>query len=139
MSRIARSVLAVFVLSFFLVATAYADDDRDAARAAALNWLSHVDSGDYDNAWSAAAEFFRSNVTEGQWRTAANNVRSPLGDLVSRVFDSARHSARLPGFPQGDYYVVLFHSRFEDRGTASETVTVMNDNGEWRAVGYYIQ
>lgn len=139
MSRIARSALTVFVLSFFLIATAYADDDRDAARAAALQWLSQVDSGDYDGAWSASAEFFRSNVTERQWRTAANNVRSPLGDLVSRAFDSARHSTRLPGYPQADYFVVLFHSRFEDRGTASETVTVMNDNGEWRAVGYYIQ
>lgn len=138
MSRTASTVL-LSVVSFFLAsAAAFASDERDEAQSAALQWLNYLDAGEYDRAWEEAAELFKSEVTTEQWRTAANNVRSPLGNLIARTFRSARQTARIPGFPQADYFVMVYYSRFEGRPDAEETVTMMNDDGQWRAVGYFI-
>jgi hypothetical protein len=139
MSRTVVTALSC-VLSFGLVhPVAYASEEVDEARAAALQWLSHVDAGDYDSSWSDAAELFRSEVSPEMWRTAATNVRSPLGDLVVRTYRSARHATRLPGYPQGDYFVIVYISRFADRPDAEETVTMMNDDGQWRMVSYFVR
>jgi hypothetical protein len=139
MSRTVITVLSC-VLSFVLVhAVAHASDEVDEARAAALQWLSHVDASDYDSSWREAAELFRSEVSPEMWRTAATNVRSPLGDLVVRTYRSARHATSMPGFPQGEYFVIVYISRFADRPDAEETVTVMNDDGQWRVVSYFVR
>jgi hypothetical protein len=137
-----RAVITVLscVLSFVLLQPmAYASDDADEARAAALQWLSHVDAGDFDSSWGEAAELFQSEVSPEMWRTAATNVRSPLGDLVVRTFRSARHATSMPGYPQGEYFVIVYISRFSDRPNAEETVTMMNDDGQWRVVSYFVR
>jgi hypothetical protein len=102
--------------------------------------LAYLYSGEYDRAWEEGAELFRSEVTIDMWRTAATNVRAPLGELVTRSYRSARQTSTVPGYPRGDYFVIVYISRFAQRSdNAEETVTMMNDGGQWRAVGYFIR
>ncbi len=128
------------MLCSFLIATnAHAvADDRDGAVAAAQQWLSQVDSGDIEGSWNAAGEALKAAVTLNEWRNAANNIRSPLGDHVARAFNSARHTNTIPGRPRADYFVVVFNSRYSEGGSTNETVTVVDEDGTWRVVGYYI-
>jgi hypothetical protein len=49
-------------------------------------------------------------------------------------------AASLPGAPDGQYVVVQFDTVFADKPSAVETVTFMLENdGQWRAAGYFIK
>ena len=115
-------------------------EDTRQAEAAAQSWLSIVDAGDYAQSWSAAASYFRNSIAQPQWSSRVSAVRGPLGGLKSRHEVSARYARSLPGAPDGDYVVIQFATSFDEKATATETVTPMKDtDGQWRVSGYYIR
>ena len=106
---------------------------------AVLEWLSHVDGGNYGDSWSSSGSFFRSQVTEVQWITQLSRTRAPLGRPSDRVQKNVVRLEEVPGAPPGEYMVIQFTVTF-GKATATETVTTMVDeDGEWRVVGYSIQ
>ena len=54
------------------------------------------------------------------------------------VTESTQHDS-LPGVPDGQYMILLFDSQFEHLDPAIETLTLVNEEREWRVVGYYIR
>jgi hypothetical protein len=67
-------------------------------------------------------------------------VRAPLGKLVSRKLKSRQYAESLPGAPDGKYVVIQYDTVFENKKSAVETVTPMQDaDGAWRVSGYYIK
>jgi hypothetical protein len=67
-------------------------------------------------------------------------VRKPLGPLVSRKVKSAQELTSLPGAPDGHYIVMQFETSFANKKSAIETVTFMQEkDGKWKAAGYYIK
>lgn len=121
-------------------ATAQSSDKEKAAVAAAENWLSVIDSGNYGQSWKDAAVFFRNAVPEGNWIQALKGVRDPLGKLNSRKVKSTVYATTLPGAPDGEYVVIQFETSFENKKSAIETVTPMLEkDGSWRVSGYYIK
>jgi len=107
---------------------------------AAEKWLNLVDEGEYDESWKEAAEYFRNAVMKEQWEQSLQAVRKPLGKLLSRQVKSTAYSTSLPGAPDGEYVVIQFETSFENKKSATETVTPMMDkDGAWRVSGYYIK
>jgi hypothetical protein len=131
----------LLVITLLMTAgVANAESAESAAQSAALAWLRLVDSGNYAQSWSAASSVFKHRVSEAQWRTAAANVRTPLGPLKSRKVQSVTAKTSLPGAPDGQYVVIQFASSFEHKAAAVETVTPMKDkDGNWHVSGYYIK
>jgi hypothetical protein len=113
--------------------------DQWQATAAATNWLALVDDGKYDQSWNEASKLFRERVTQAQWASEAKTVREPLGIVHSRAAQAAQFVTSLPGVPDGDYAVLQFRSKFAHNANAIETVTVMIQDGAWRAAGYFIK
>ena len=110
------------------------------AAAAAEKWVALVDGGKYAESWKAAAAYFKNAVKQEQWEQAAQAVRKPLGKLVSRKVKTSTYKTELPGAPDGEYVVVTFETAFENKKTATETVTPMMDkDGTWRVSGYFIK
>ena len=119
-----------------------AKDEKATAAAigAAKGWLKLVDDGQYSQSWSQAAEYFRKNVSEGQWSKAIEPVRKPLGKALSRKVINSTYTTSLPGAPDGQYVVIQFEASFENKHNAVETVTpMMEPDGQWRVSGYYIR
>ncbi len=115
-------------------------EENDAAISAAKQWLATIDSGQYAKSWSNAATLFKSALPATQWSQALDGVRKPLGSVVSRKVKSSEHKTSIPGAPDGDYVVIQFDTSFENKKTATETVTFMLDkDGTWRVSGYYIK
>ena len=111
-----------------------------AAEEAAKSWLALVDSGNYGESWNQAAQLFKQQVTAAQWESAVKAARGPLGTLQSRRVQSAQYTKTLPGAPDGEYVVIQYESAFENKKSATETVTPMKDkDGRWRVSGYYIR
>jgi hypothetical protein len=115
-------------------------DKKQAAEQTAQSWLKLVDSGDYAKNWSEASSFFKADVTEPEWEQKLKNVRSPLGELVSRQMQLADYKTELPGVPDGEYVVIRYDSKFENKKNAVETVVpTLDKDGNWRVSGYFIK
>jgi Protein of unknown function (DUF4019) len=134
--------LWVLVLSLCLSCLCAHAEDRPEKRAqmAAETWLGQVDVGDYAASWKEASPYFQGAVTEKTWAASLNGVRKPLGKVVSRTLQSAQHTRSVPGAPDGNYVVMQFDTRFENKQAAVETVTFLQaKDGKWKAAGYYIK
>ncbi len=110
------------------------------AQKSANSWLVLVDAAQYGQCWNEAATLFKSAVTQQEWEKAVRSARAPLGALKSRTFKSATFTRSLPGAPDGEYVVIQFDTRFENKAAAVETVTPMRQkDGAWKVSGYYIR
>jgi hypothetical protein len=103
-------------------------------------WLREIDAGHSAQSWTNAAAVFQQAITSEKWVEAVQQVRKPLGPLVSRELKSAQELTSLPGAPDGRYIVMQFETSFANKNAAVETVTfVLEKDGQWRAAGYYIK
>lgn len=128
----------VVALAFPVSAMAAADTSKQATDAA-TNWLALIDAGKYEQSWSEASKLFQEHVTQAQWATQAKAAREPLGAVVSRATPAVRLATSLPGVPDGQYAILQFHSKYAHKANAVETVTMMMQDGSWKAAGYFIK
>jgi hypothetical protein len=111
-----------------------------AGTSAAEAWLKLVDDGQYDVSWAHAASVFRGAVTTEGWSKAVSGVRGQMGKLVSRKLASANFTTSVPGVKDGKYVIIQYDTSFENKASAVETVTPMQDaDGSWRVAGYFIK
>jgi len=113
--------------------------DTQKATDDAKSWVELLDAKDYPQSWNAASAFFQSHISEAQWEKAVQTALGPLGTLVSRSVASADFATTLPGAPDGQYVVVKFNTKFTHKAAATETVTMMLENGSWKSAGYYVR
>jgi len=115
-------------------------EDQNVALAATTAWLGLMDGGKYAESWEQAAESFRNVETRGDWIATSQQVRSPLGKVLSRKQTSAKISKTVEGMPDGNYFVVHFDTAFEKQAATEETVSFAQEkDGQWRAIGYFIK
>jgi hypothetical protein len=111
-----------------------------AATGAAESWLKLVDDGQYEASWTNAASVFRGAVTSEAWSKAVGGVRGQVGKLMSRKLASANYTTSVPGAPDGKYVIMQFDTSFENKASAVETVTSMQDpDGVWRVACYFVK
>jgi hypothetical protein len=111
-----------------------------AATAAAEAWLAVVDSAGWLQSHTEAAQLFKAAVAPDVWVRQIRSARTPLGRLTSRALTGSHYTTSLPGAPDGEYVVLTYAARFENKAEAIETVTPMKDpDGTWRVSGYYIK
>jgi hypothetical protein len=132
-------VVAVFISTLALFAVAQNKDTKP-AQVATESWLALVDKGSYAESWDTASTHFKGAVTKGKWQEMLKGVRQPLGDLVSRNMKTAEFKDSLPGAPDGQYVVMAYETSFANKKQATETLTsVLDKDGQWRVVGYFIR
>lgn len=128
--------LAPMMVLCLLSSIAFAQRPDVAGEARA--WLSTVDEGHYSESWVQAGSYFQDAISQAEWVAALSRVRAPLGAPIARRITASTPHGSLPNAPDGDYTIVLFESQFEHLDTAKETVTLVNEAGDWRVVGYFI-
>ncbi|MCZ8529417.1 DUF4019 domain-containing protein [Alteromonas sp. PRIM-21] len=106
----------------------------------ATDWLRLIDSGEYEQSWQESAAIFRSNISQAKWAEALQLVRKPLGDLKNREFALAQAPSSLPGLPKGNYLILSFSTQFTESTSMNvETLSMVEVNGEYKAIGYFIK
>ena len=114
--------------------------DLKPAMGAASAWLDIVDGGRYGESWEASAALFREQVPKLQWERQLQDARGALGVLGSRKLASATYTLAPPNAPPGEYVIIQYHSRYENRPLTTEIVTPMREkDGTWRVSGYFIR
>lgn len=97
-------------------------------------WLALVDAERYGESWDQAATIFKDKVARDQWTAMARGVRSGLGKLKQRTFQSSSFTEA----EGGQFVVLLWSSSFASMPTATEQVTMAFDDGAWRCAGYFV-
>ena len=125
------------VAALTLLALAAAPESQAQAKGEA--WLTLLDNAKYGESWSESSSLFRSHVDQQKWSQMVGAVRGPLGAKISRKLKSITFAKTLPGVPDGSYGVMIFDASFANKASATETLTMMDEAGEWRAAGYFIR
>lgn len=133
-----RSLLRC-LLPAALGALAFAAPAIDQSQRSGEAWLALIDRQNYSESWAQSGSLFRSRVTQQRWTEMARQVREPLGGAISRKVLSATTTRTLPRAPEADYVVLRFQTSFQAKSEAIETLTVVLEDGQWRAVGYFIK
>jgi opacity protein-like surface antigen len=137
-----KSLALAMAAAALLSVSAIAQDSQSTAQAeaAASAWLTLVDAGRYSDSWEQAAGLFKSKISAPTWASAVGGVRAPFGALKSRRLQSSVFTHTLPGAPDGNYVVIKYSSRFENKADAVETVTPLQEkDGTWHVSGYYVK
>ena len=119
-------------------------EDRNASVQQAIKtadaWLKLVDDGKYRESWAQASSIFKEKITAEGWEKMARAARAPLGELLSRKFKLAAYATTLPGAPPGQYVVIEYDASYANNKSVIDKVTPMlDDDGQWRVSGYWIQ
>ena len=143
---IMKKLLLIMAVSFAVMVTGCSQkkesnpEAEKAAVKAAETWLALVDNGKYGESWDEAASLFKNAITQEKWVQTIEGTRPSFGNPVSREVNSATYKTSLPGAPDGEYVIIQFKTKFENKANAIETVTPMKDkDGVWRVSGYYIK
>jgi len=111
---------------------------ENAARGAALHWLTMLDNGDYAEAFEWEAQDFRMARTQGQFVRYMQARRAPFGTALGRKFIGAANIQKLVGVPEGNYVSVLFKTQFEKKSETAERVILVEQPVGWRVLEYRI-
>ena len=104
------------------------------ASLAARRWLELGDAGRWDDGYKGTAASFQKLNTSKAWADVSQQVRVPLGALVSRVLISEE---AVPAPPSG-YQVVKFRTSFANKPSVTETVALVREGGSWKVAGIYL-
>ena len=139
MHTIRRALLAAPLLAASL-AIAQEDIDVKPAMGIAEAWLAGLDAGRYGQGWEEAAPMLKERMEKVKWEISMESVRAPLGIPIHRKLRQALYTRSLPNAPDGEYVVIQYDTRFENRPLSTEIVTPMKDrDGAWRVSGYIIR
>ena len=120
-------------------APAQTEIDLAPAIAAAQHWLALLDQGRYGASWEQAAPMFQEAMSRHRWETTLPGARDPLGGPIARKMRQADFTTSVPNAPPGEYVVIQFDTRFENRPMTTEIVTPMKVGDRWLVSGYVIR
>lgn len=100
----------------------------------ARHWLELGDQGRWKDGWLGTASSFRKSNTAETWAEVSEQVRVPLGAVVSRT---ALSQESVPAPPAG-VEVVKFRTSFANKADVIETVSLAREGSDWKVVGIYL-
>ena len=113
--------------------------EQESVKNAAILWVAHVDSGDYQSAWQSSDPMVKGQVTSEQWQQAVEPVRKTFGAVLGRTISTLKLTPEMQGLPNGEYAMVVFATRFKNKSESFETLPMSKSGGQWRPIGYFIR
>jgi DNA-binding CsgD family transcriptional regulator len=103
--------------------------------AAARRFLTLIDQGRWDESYALTTTTFQQQNTSKVWADVSEQVRPPLGALVSRTMISHED---VPTPPHG-HQIVKFRTNFANKANVIEKVSLERAGDGWRVAGVYIE
>jgi len=110
------------------------------ARAATERFLAMVDDDRFAESWNMSAALIREKIPREKWAGKLKLFRAQYGKMLGRKEKEIRYSTEASGNNQGEFITLIFTADYERRKGAEETVTVMlEDDGNWRVGGFFVE
>jgi hypothetical protein len=103
-----------------------------------MQWLAHIDSGDYGRSWDVASSVFQTRSSKQQWESLAGAVQQRLDKPAERELAAAKYVTTLGWEPPGEHVLVQYRVKFGAR-VSVETLLMRHDRDEWRTSAYAIR
>ena len=97
-------------------------------------WLELGDAGRWDEGYAGTSASFQHANTKVKWTEVSEQVRAPLGALVSRMLIGEEE---VPTPPVGAR-IVKFRTSFANKSAATETLALVREGGSWKVTGIYL-
>jgi Protein of unknown function (DUF4019) len=137
MSRLWHATVFVAV-SLFVSCAPVEETDQLQAEAVAKSWMGLVDAGQYDKAYEEYPARVKVSETRERFLERMRARRAPLGSVVSRSLLSA-FPHKLQGAPTGNWELLVYHTSFAAKPSASEHVVVTKESGTWQVSDYQVK
>lgn len=105
---------------------------------ATKGWLTLVDTEKFEKSWDSSSKVLQLTVPRAQWVKILEQIRKPLGKVVSRQITDVRISKDPHGLPPGDYMVFVYHTKFGNKSDGYEMLTLVFDEGKWQVMTYQV-
>lgn len=110
-----------------------------ASAAAAQDWLKTLDDGQYGAAWAESSAIFQATLQQNRWVSLQDQLRKPMGRVISREMIDQRIALDPKGLPAGQYMVLIYNTTFSNKPSAIELVTLRMENGQWKVLTYQVK
>ena len=141
--RFLSRIMLILMLTTSLVLPAVAEEsslDKFAALAAAEQFLLLLDRGELNKSWESSSKLFKDVAIKLQWEERVGHLRDQYGAFKDRQLRYSKAMQNVEGAPEGEYYFLIYGSRFANKESVIETITMMKENdGLWRVSGYTIE
>ena len=114
-----------------VAAIATAERDPAAAARAAEDFLALVDESRWAESYAATGTQFRALNTLERWTAVSEQVRPPLGKMLTRDIVGNEF---VPAPPQG-YQLIKFRSTYANGTLQTESVSLAWEEGAWKVAG----
>lgn len=128
----------ILALAGIAARIAVAGPAEQEASADGQKWLVLLDGQKYEESWTQAAAMFRDQVKQDQWIVSLKRFRDPLGATLSRTASRVDFAKTLRGAPDADYAIIHFTTNFQNKSEVTERLTLVKEDGRWRAAAYAI-
>lgn len=125
------SVLAPAAPVVSAAAAAAAEPDAVAAARAAEDFLALVDESRWAESYAATGAQFRQLNTLERWTAVSEQVRPPLGTMLTRDIVGNEF---VPAPPRG-YQLIKFRSTYANGTQQTESVSLAWEDGAWKVAG----
>lgn len=137
--RLCVAVGAFLFCAMLMVATPVLADE-DPIKSAAESFFGLVDAGSYQQAWWECSELLQMTTSLDSWVEEVRTQRALFGDAVERKVKTLSERSSQPGFPDGEYALVLYDSRYENKKKALELLVLKKGPyGEWKVVSFRLR
>lgn len=108
--------------------------DRDQLQKLAETWLNMIDAGDYDKAWNQVSDRLKMRLPKNMWESMIRDSQRENGKLKSRKLVTIT-SPR----PERKLVAVQFDTEFSKLASATESIVLELEDGQWRITSYSIR
>ena len=113
---------------------------EEAAKKAAEFWLTFIDATKYVESYENASQQMRDLISKKEWKGVMEITRTPLGEVQSREFKSAKFVKSLKAAPEHEGMIIEYQSSFTNKDSATELITlILQKNGQWQVTAYFIR
>ena len=96
-----------------------------------------IDAGRYEKIYREAADEWRQTTTLEQSNESFSTLKTRLGNIKGRTYQTAREEQSSSGQLPGHSLVVRYYTTFE-RGEGTETFTLVERDGRWLLARYFV-
>jgi hypothetical protein len=102
-----------------------------------LKWL-EINDKNYEESYNQTGDIIKKEVNKETWIVIMNEVREPLGTVISRKNTNIEFSDYLSQFQKGKYAILDFETVFAKGKRNEFIISKLVDEKEWKVVTYRI-
>ncbi len=136
---IKTTTLIIVVLGTLLANGFAADTFPQKAIEAAEDFARSIDNEEFQEAYLNSASLLQLLHSEEDWIRSIRPTRDLLGQTLERSIKAVKMTSEYFGLPDGNYVLVYFETKMENKKKAAEIVLMCEENTIWQPCSYSIK